>query len=76
MRRTIFFGAIISFSLLIASGSAQSPAATNQKQLLALIKEVHDQQAQLLENQIKIETKVGEIAENIRVARIFSERSN
>jgi len=55
-----------------SSGVAQTP--NNEQQLLALIKEVQTQQAQIADNQVKMATKLTEIAENIRVSRIYSER--
>ena len=60
--------------LVISSGVAQTPDSKDEKQLLALIKEVQAQQAQMADNQAKIETKLADLAETIRVARIFSKR--
>jgi hypothetical protein len=68
---------IFSISLIAGSASrAQAPTSSDDKNLLPLIKEVQAQQALIAENQEKIETKLSEIAENIRVARIFSGRSD
>jgi hypothetical protein len=51
---------------------------TDQKdepqQLLALAKEVQTQQAQIVANQTNIDTKLADLAETIRVARIFAAR--
>ncbi len=60
--------------LIFSSGVAQTP--NNEQQLLALVREVQTQQAQIAENQTKIESKLADAAENIRVARIFARRSN
>ncbi len=60
--------------LLFSSGAAQTPEARQEEQLLALIRDVQAQQAQIADNQAKIDSKLAEVAETIRVARIFSKR--
>jgi hypothetical protein len=60
--------------LLFSSGGAQTPETRQEDQLLALIKEVQAQQAQIADNQVKIDSKLAEVAESIRVARIYSKR--
>jgi hypothetical protein len=72
--KTIFSGAIALLTLLATTGSAQGPAANADKRLLALVQEVQAQQAQITSNQDKIDTKVADVAEAIRVARIFAGR--
>jgi hypothetical protein len=54
--------------------SAQAPLSSDEQELVALITQVQTQQSQLLANQTKIEAKLAEIAETIRVARLFSAR--
>jgi hypothetical protein len=62
-------------TLIVMSFSvAQTPDPNQEQQLLALIKEVQAQQAQLAENQAKIEEKLAAVAETIRTARIYSKR--
>jgi hypothetical protein len=46
-----------------------------EEQLLALVKQVQEQQAQIVSNQKKIDGKLADLAETIRTARIFSSRS-
>ena len=72
MRRQ--FLAAISFIALTAALplAAQAPDASEQQQLVALVKEIQAQQAQIADNQTKIETKLAELAEAIRVARLFA----
>ena len=66
---------IYSISLIAGSASrAQAPGATDDKNLLALIKEIQAQQVQIAENQAKIDVKLAEIADTLRVARIFTSR--
>ena len=59
------------------STRAQAPTAKDdeQEQLLALVKQVQEQQAQIVSNQKKIDGKLADLAETIRTARIFSSRS-
>lgn len=59
---------------IFSSGVAQT--ATNEEQLLALVKAVQAQQAQIADNQAKIDAKLADVAEAVRVARIWAERSN
>jgi hypothetical protein len=74
-RMKAFYTAVLLFTLsVIPFGIAQTPEPNGR--LLMLIKEVDTQQAQITANQGKIESKLTEIAETIRVARIFSSRSN
>jgi hypothetical protein len=55
--------------------AAQAPDAAEEQHLVALVKEVQAQQAQLLGNQAKIEAKLAEITQTIRMARVFSART-
>ena len=59
---------------VISISAGQTPDANQEQKLLALIKEVQTQQAQLAENQTKIEEKLAEVAETVRTARIYSKR--
>lgn len=58
----------------LSSGIAQTPDAQQQEQLLALVKQVQAQQAQIADNQGKIDSKLAEVIESVRVARIYSKR--
>jgi hypothetical protein len=58
-------------TLLISSSVAQTPDPDEEK-LLALIKEVKAQQSQIADNQTKIDTKLVDLAEAIRVARLHA----
>ena len=51
---------------------AQAPDANEPQQLLAVVRELQAQQAQIADNQTKIEAKLADLAETIRVARIFA----
>lgn len=75
-----FLPALIATCLLALAVSA--PAAEpskeserEQQQLLALVKEVQNQQATIAENQTKIDAKLAAIAEALRLAKIYSSRS-
>jgi hypothetical protein len=65
---------IFALLLLATSGSAQNPAANNDQRLLTLVQQVQGQQAQIVANQDKIDSKLAEVAEAIRLARIFAGR--
>ena len=54
--------------------SAQAPAQKDDQAVLQLVKEVQAQQREIAANQIKIETKLAEVAEAVRTARIYSSR--
>ena len=76
-----FLPALIATSLLAltVSAPAAEPSKENERekeQLLALAKEVQAQQAAIAENQTKIDAKMAAIAEALRLARIYSSRSN
>jgi len=60
--------------LVLSFSAAQTPDANQEQKLLALIKEVQTQQAQLTENQAKIEEKLAEVTETIHTARIYTKR--
>ena len=74
--KRILLALLLPATLMVMSFSgAQTPDANQEQRLLALIKEVQTQQTQMAENQKKIETKLAEIGETVRVARIFARRS-
>ncbi len=74
--KRILLALLLPATLTVMSFSgAQTPDANQEQRLLALIKEVQTQQTQMAENQKKIETKLAEIGETVRVARIFAGRS-
>jgi hypothetical protein len=66
---------LVALLLFVASLSvAQTPDTNQEQKLLALIKDVQTQQAQLAENQEKIEQKLAAVVETIRTARIYTKR--
>jgi hypothetical protein len=73
VKRSLF--ALFAILFVALSGPAQTSKNDDPQQLLALVKEVQAQQAQIAANQAKIEAKLAELAETIRVARIYSSRS-
>jgi NADH:ubiquinone oxidoreductase subunit E len=60
---------------LISSTSAQAPAQKDDQAVLQLVKEVQAQQIEIAANQVKIEAKLADVAEAVRIARIYSSRS-
>jgi hypothetical protein len=74
MNRT-FLAAIFCLTFIAGSMSrGQAPGPSDEQTLVALLKEVQAQQTQIADNQAKIEAKLAELAEAIRVARIFTSR--
>ena len=71
MKKIMLLAAIVA---LATSIGAQSPASLDQKQVEALLKEVQAQQQQIADNQARIDSKLAEVAETIRVARIYASR--
>lgn len=67
-------------SILVAALLATLPPAAKavnpeDEQLLNVVKELTAKQAQLTENEGKIESKVSDLAETVRVARLFMSRA-
>jgi len=59
----------------VLSTAAQAPDQKDEReQVLVLVKDVQTQQSQIIANQTKIDAKLAEVAEAVRVARIFSSR--
>ena len=61
-------------ALVATSIGAQSNAPDDSKEVEALLKEVQAQQIVIAENQTKIDARLVNLAEAIRVARIYSSR--
>ena len=61
---------------LAAPSYGQTNAQAQQdQQTLALIRDLQTQQVAIAENQAKIEAKIGNLAEALRLARIYSSRA-
>ena len=71
--KRILLALLFPVTLLISSSVAQTPDPKEQ-QLAALIKEIQAQQAQIAENQAKIDAELYDLAETIRHARIYTKR--
>ena len=66
---------LLLLALLVVSPSfAQTPGPNDEARLLALVREVQTQQAQLAANQAKIEEKLATVTETVRTARIYTKR--
>jgi hypothetical protein len=72
MRRIILL--LLASLFLAISGSAQGPAATDDKELQTLIEQVRTQQQRIADNQTKIDEKLAGVLEAVRQARIFAGR--
>ena len=60
---------------LVSSTSAQAPAQEVDQTVLQLVKDVQTQQLEIAANQVEIETQLAEVAEAVRIARIYASRS-
>ena len=67
--------AVMPLALLSSPAMAGPDPKEEQRQLLALVKEVQAQQEQIVANQAKIDAKLADLAETLHTARIFSSRS-
>jgi ABC-type transporter MlaC component len=76
MKRLPALTAFFSVALLMVAPAAEAPSASQQQeqQVLAVTKEVQNQQVAIAENQAKIDAKLATIAEYLRIARIYSSR--
>jgi hypothetical protein len=72
--KRIILSILLPLVLVISSGVAQTPAAGDEQRLLALIQEVQTQQAQIEANQAKIDSKLAQVTEAVRQARIYARR--
>jgi hypothetical protein len=66
--------ALFIITLSLSSVEAQAPAPKEDQTVLQLAKEVQTQQAEIAANQTKIEAKLAEVAESVRIARIYASR--
>jgi len=74
MKSSILPGIVAVLALLVTSGSSQTPTNQNEQRLLAMVQEIQAQQAQIAANQDKIDSKMAEVTEAVRLARIFAGR--
>ena len=65
----------VTLSAMLSSIAQTPDPKDDQDTVLALAKEVQTQQAQIAANQTKIDAKLADLTETLRVARIFSSRS-
>ena len=72
--KTTVLSVLVGLLLAAGSGSAQNPAAQDEQRLLNLVQEVQAQQAQIAANQEKLDSKLAEVNEAVRLARIFAGR--
>ena len=66
---SIFLPAVL---FAVSFSSAQTPDMNQERALLGLVKEVQAQQAQMTENEAKIDEQLATLTETIRVARILA----
>jgi len=74
MNRTVA-ALICSFATLSTAANGAESTEAQDRQMLAVIKEIQAQQIQIADNQAKIEVKLVDIAEAVRVAKIYASRA-
>jgi ABC-type transporter MlaC component len=76
MKRTLVTAVILALALCFNARAVDSSAAAEQQtqQIVKVVKELQEQQAQIAENQTKLEAKLAVIAEAVREARIYASR--
>jgi len=75
MKRFLTVLLCVTLSTMLSSIAQTPDPKDDQDTVLALAKEVQTQQAQIAANQTKIDAKLADLTETLRVARIFSSRS-
>jgi hypothetical protein len=76
MKRLCFAVLLAIIFLALSPSPAQTPGPkADEQEFAALVKDVQTQQAQIVANQVNIDSKLGQLTETIRVARIFAGRS-
>jgi hypothetical protein len=70
MKRTISSGVLALVALALTAATAETPPTKDEQQLLALVEQIKAQQNQLTDNQTKIDSKMEDLTEVIRVARL------
>ena len=73
--KRFFLAVLFAGALSILSSNAQAPAQKDDQVLLQAVKEVQAQQLEIAANQTNIEAKLAEVAEAVRIARIYSKRA-
>jgi hypothetical protein len=72
MKKFLSSAVVVAAAILIAGASAQTPPTKDELRLLELVKDVQAQQAEIAANQSKIDSKMADVTEAIRVARLFA----
>ncbi len=62
------------YLMTLSPGNAAEPVNPQEQQLATIVKELQEQQDQIVRNQAKIDAKLVTIAEAVRIARIYSSR--
>jgi hypothetical protein len=75
MKRIISMAVLAGTFLMIMPGFGQTSPTKEDETVLALATEIQAQQGQIAGNQTKIDAKMAEVMEAIRVARIFAGRA-
>lgn len=74
MKRTVLYGLFALLTVLVTPGPAQNPPNETEQRLTTLVQQIQAQQAQIAANQEKLDAKLAEVTEAVRVARIFAGR--
>lgn len=69
------FTVILLLLAIFAAMLCPAKAQNGSTQLVSAVNELKQQQAQIADNQTKIDSKIADLVETIRVARIFMSRA-
>ncbi|HEY6204553.1 MAG TPA: hypothetical protein VIW21_00125 [Chthoniobacterales bacterium] len=76
MKRLCFALLLAIIFLALSPIPAQTPGPkADEQEFAALVKDIQTQQAQIVANQVNIDSKLAQLTETIRVSRIFAGRS-
>lgn len=67
-------GVVLVVALTVAAAAASRGQGSEDQSVLGAVKQLQGQQAQIADNEAKIESKVNDVAEAIRLARLYMSR--
>jgi hypothetical protein len=75
MKKIISILALNVMALGLVSSRGEAPVDKSAQRILELVQEIQAQQAQIADNQTKIDSKMADLTESIRVARLSAAKA-